>query len=46
MVAYVYDISAAELAQVEGGGYDLATHQAGLMSSFQWGMGRGITNTN
>jgi hypothetical protein len=44
MAVYVYDLSAAELAQVEGGGYDLAMHQAGFMSSFQWGIGRGISN--
>jgi hypothetical protein len=43
MVTSLYDLGAAELAQVEGGGYDLATHQAGVLSSFQWGIGRGIT---
>jgi hypothetical protein len=31
MVAYVVDLSAAELAGIEGG-------------SFQWGIGRGISN--
>jgi hypothetical protein len=41
MVAYVYELSAAELALVEGGGYDLTTHEAGLcLTSFQWGIGR------
>jgi hypothetical protein len=41
MVVYVYDLSTAELAQIEGGGYDLTTHEAGLYpSSFQWGIGR------
>jgi hypothetical protein len=42
MAVYVYDVSMAELAQVEGGGYDLATHQAGVyLSSFSWGTGLG-----
>jgi hypothetical protein len=43
MLAYLYDLSVAELAQVEGGSYELATHQARLLSSFRWGVGRGIT---
>jgi hypothetical protein len=43
MAAYVYDLNAVELAEIEGGGYDLAIHQAGCcLSSFQWGVGRGI----
>jgi len=34
-----YELSATELTQVVGGGYDLATHLAGLcLSSFQWGI--------
>ena len=41
MVVYVYDVSAAELAQV-GGGYYLKLE--GIEpTSFQWGVGRGIT---
>ncbi len=38
MVVYVYDVSAAELTQVEGG---LGWIE---LQSFQWGVGRGITN--
>ena len=41
MVVYVYDVSAAELAQVEGG-YFLKIDGIEL-TSFQWGVGRGIT---
>jgi hypothetical protein len=41
MVVYVYDVSAAELAQVEGGYY---LKLEGIeLTSFQWGVGRGIT---
>ena len=41
MAVYVYDLSAAELAQVEGG-YFLKVEYIEL-TSFQWGVGRGIT---
>jgi len=41
MNVYVYDVSAAELAQVEGG-YFLKIDGIEL-TSFQWGVGRGIT---
>jgi bacteriocin-like protein len=41
-MAAMCELSAAELAQVEGGGYDVPTHEPGLylLTSFQWGIGR------
>jgi hypothetical protein len=43
MVVYVYDVSAAELARVEGG-FDYFLKLDGIeLTSFQWGIGRGLT---
>jgi hypothetical protein len=43
MAVYVYDVSAAELAQVDGG-FDYYLKLGGIdLTSFQWGIGRSVT---
>jgi bacteriocin-like protein len=44
-MAAMHELSAAELAQVEGGGWNIVTHEPGRYS-FQWGIGRGIDNAS
>jgi hypothetical protein len=47
MVACVYDLTAVEMAGVEGGVSEIVitkdTDSACLLSSFQWGVGRGMS---